>query len=280
MLKRDKTFSWRPGAAAGLNVAVVGGTGGIGRAISRSLAGQGAHVLVVGRTQRDPGVPGIDFLRADLSLMSEAARVAAALPAESLDLLVLTTGIIAAPAREETAEGIERDLAVSYLSRMVILQALGTRLRGRVFVMGFPGNEQLGDPGDLNAERSYKAMAQHMNTVAANEALVLDAARRYPQLEVFGLNPGFVKSDIRGNLFGPGSLRHRLFEAALTPVTTSAETYARRITPLLSSADLRGRSGMMFDRKGVAIRPSAGLTPERVDAFMTASAKLATPASR
>jgi hypothetical protein len=37
---------------------------------------------------------------------------------------------------------------------------------------------------DLNAEKSYRAFSAHMNTVAGNEVLVLDAAARYPQATV------------------------------------------------------------------------------------------------
>ena len=287
-MKRDTTVTWRPVPAGdldltGTHAAVIGGTGGIGRAVSHLLAARGARVHLVGRTFRDAGVPGLEFHSADLSLMREAERVAAELPAETLDLVVFTTGIIAAPKRQETAEGLERDMAVSYLSRLVTLRAMAGRLgadrptgsrRPRVFVMGFPGNDQTGTVDDLNAEGPYKSMAVHMNTVAGNEALVLDAARRYPHLDVFGLNPGFVKSDIRANLFGEGTLRARLFEAALTPITTSPGTYARRITPLLVAPELEGRGGTMFNRKAAAIQRSAGMTESHVAAFTAASAEL------
>jgi hypothetical protein len=72
---------------AGLNIAVIGGTGGIGRAFSHLLAAKGAQVLVVGQTFRDEKVPGIKFMKADLSLMWEAKRVANELPAETLDMV-------------------------------------------------------------------------------------------------------------------------------------------------------------------------------------------------
>src|SRR3954452_22737989 len=124
-MKRNKTLIWhridpRTLNLNGMRVAVVGGTGGIGRAFSRFMASRGASVLVVGQTFRDSDVRGIEFIKADLSLMREAQGVAALLPAETLDLVILTTGIFAAPTREETAEGIERDMAISYLSRLVI----------------------------------------------------------------------------------------------------------------------------------------------------------------
>ncbi len=124
-MKRYKNLLWRRVDPASLDlkemkVAIVDGTGGIGRAFSRFMASRGASILVVGQTFRDSGVSGVEFIKADLSLMREARRVAALLPAETLDLVIFTTGIFAAPKRQETAEGIERDMAVSYLSRLVL----------------------------------------------------------------------------------------------------------------------------------------------------------------
>jgi NAD(P)-dependent dehydrogenase (short-subunit alcohol dehydrogenase family) len=245
---------------SGKRVAVVGGTDGLGRAIARLAAQRGAEVTVVGRTFRDEGTPGLRFLRADLSSMKEATRVGDELDAATLDVVVLTTGIFAAPAREVTAEGIERDMAVSTLCRHAILKRLAPRLRPRtrVFVMGFPGAGNLGDPTDLNAERRYQAMAAHMNTVAGNEAIVLDARSRHPHLDVFGLNPGLVKTKIRSNFLGEGSLKLRLVEALIGLVTPTPEAYATRVLPLLTAPELAGRSGAMFGKKGTAILPTDG----------------------
>ncbi|MGW1711877.1 SDR family NAD(P)-dependent oxidoreductase [Streptomyces sp. NPDC002156] len=288
-MKRDKSVVWhRPDPAGldldGLHVSVVGGTGGIGRALSRYMASRGAQVLVVGQTFRDGGVKGIDFLRADLSLMSEARRVADELPAETLDLVVFTTGILAAPKRQETAEGLEKDMAVSYLSRFVILHGIGERLgqqrptatmKPRVFVMGAPGHGQTGNVHDLNAEKTYGAMSTHMNTIAGNEMLVHDAAEHYPHLNAYGLNPGLVKSSIRSNLMGgENSLRYRLSESLVGLFMPSAETYAERMAPLFVSPDLEGHNAVMFDHKGNAFLPSPKFTNDHINAFMTASGAL------
>lgn len=51
-----------------LKVAIAGGTGGNGRALSRLLASRGAHVTVVGQTFRATDVQGINVVQADLSL--------------------------------------------------------------------------------------------------------------------------------------------------------------------------------------------------------------------
>lgn len=115
----------------------------------------------MGRSFRDGPESRIKFIRADLESMKEASRVGTELAAAApWDVVVLTTGIISAPTREATAEGIERDLAVSYLSRLAILDVLAPRLaeapaasRPRVFVFGFPGVGEGGMLGDLNAEK-------------------------------------------------------------------------------------------------------------------------------
>jgi NAD(P)-dependent dehydrogenase (short-subunit alcohol dehydrogenase family) len=274
-MKKDSRIAWQRVEVArldlkGWKVAVVGGTGGIGRAISRSLASRGASVTVVGQTFRDADVPGIEFVKADLSLMREAKRVAKVLPAEQLDLVVFTTGIFAAPQRQETAEGIERDMAVSYLSRLVILREIGPRLgkdrsteraklKPRVFVMGYPGTGQAGTLGDLNADKSYSAMTVHMNTVAGNEMLVLDAAKRYSHATFFGLNPGLIRTSIRDNFLGKDSFKSRVMESIIAFFTPSPEAYAERITPLLVSPDIEAHSGAMFNQKGFAIVPSPQL---------------------
>ncbi|HYO55726.1 SDR family NAD(P)-dependent oxidoreductase [Archangium sp.] len=267
--------------ADGWRVAIVGGTGGIGRALARFLVAKGARVTAVGQTVRDAGVPGLDFVKADLSLMSEARRAARELPAEELDAVILTTGTFASPTREVTAEGIERDLAVSFLSRVVVVRALAGRLgtqragaarRPRIFVMGFPGTGQAGVVDDLNSERRYDLMVAHMNTVAGNEAFVLHAAKVYPRFGVYGLNPGLIKTDIRANaLGGRDSLRFKVVEWFIGLTMMSAEKYAARVAPVMLAPELEGRTAVHFNQKGIAIKPSEVMTESHVERLMAAA---------
>ncbi len=288
---RDPKLSWvrRPASELDLvdrRALVIGGTNGLGRALSRLLAQRGARVTVVGQTFRDADVDGIDFVKADLASMSEAREVGRTVPVESTDIVVMTTGIMAAPKREVTAEGIERDLAVSYLCRLVMLREIAPRLahdrkgdKPRVFIMGFPGTGQAGKLDDLNAEHAFNAMEVHMNTVAGNEALVLDAVKRYPHTDVFGLNPGLIKTSIRANYLGDSSVRHRVVEFMIGLFMISPETYAERIVPLLFAPELQGKSGAMFNQKGDAILPSEVMTQAHVAALIEASESLVSRAS-
>jgi NAD(P)-dependent dehydrogenase (short-subunit alcohol dehydrogenase family) len=265
---------------SGKRLAVIGGTGGLGRAVAEHALERGAEVTVVGRTFR--GVPSsrLTFEKADLSSMREAMRLGRELPAESLDVAVFTAGIMTAKSREETSEGIERDMAISYLSRYATLQGLSPRLgiarpsgapRARVFIMAAPGTGALGNPDDLNAEQKYGTLSAHMNTVAANEALVLAGADRFPGPNYFGLNPGLINTDIRSNTLGAGSLTHKLTETIVGIFGQSPQQYAKRIVPVLFAEELDGRTGLSFNNKAKPIVPSAGMTAEYVNRFIAAS---------
>jgi NAD(P)-dependent dehydrogenase (short-subunit alcohol dehydrogenase family) len=264
-------------------LAVVGGTNGLGRAIAQQALARGAEVTVVGRTFRDDPAARLTFVAADLSSMREAIRVGRELPAESFDLVLFTTGIIAAKTREDTPEHVERDVAISYLSRLAVLRGLSARLgsardadapRPRVFVMGSPGTGEIGNPDDLNSEKNYRSMVAHGNTLAGNEILVLGAKDWFPGPAFFGLGPYLVKTGIRSNLLGDGSITHKLVETAIGLFMQSPETYAKRIVPLLFAPELEGKTGLMFGHKAQPILPTQGFDSAYIDRYLSASEAL------
>jgi NAD(P)-dependent dehydrogenase (short-subunit alcohol dehydrogenase family) len=264
---------------------VIGGTNGLGRAIAGLAMARGADVIVVGRTLRKFPWGQPKFVRADLSLMADALRLGEDLAVEDIDVALFTAGIIAAKTREETAEGIERDMAVSFLNRVAILKGLSGRLgiarpagapQPRVFVMGSPGSGQLGNPDDLNSEElKYKAMTAHANTIAGNEALALGANGMFPGPAYFGLGPGLIKTGIRENWMGrDGGLGYRIFEGAVGLFLQSPDQYARRIVPLLFTPELNGRTGILFNRKGRPTSPSKGFDGAYLTRYMVATTQL------
>jgi NAD(P)-dependent dehydrogenase (short-subunit alcohol dehydrogenase family) len=293
----DPSVTLRPTSIERLDLsskrlAVIGGTGGLGRAIAQQALARGAEVTVVGRTFRDSKTARLTFVAADLSSMSEAVRLGLEFPAERFDVALFTTGTFAAKTREETPEQVERDVAVSYLSRLAVLQGLSPRLgsargdgapRPRVFVMGSPGYGVLGDPDDLNSERNYRAMVAHANTVVGNEILVLAAKDRFPGPAFFGLGPGLIKTGIRGHLLGEGSVKHKLVETGIGILAQSPEKYAKRIVPLLFAPELEGRTGLMFGSKtrreilrggDQPILPTQDFDSAYIDRYLSASEAL------
>lgn len=257
-----------------LRVLAVGGTGGLGRAIAQLLAKHGAKVTVVGRTFKDQGIENIDFIKADLSSMNATRELAASLDVSKNDIILFTTGIFSSRSREETLEGLEMDLATSFLNRLVFMEAIGDKLkhegvlgRPRVFMMGYPGAGQLGHTDDLNQEKSYKVLDAHMNTVAGNEALVLETAQRYSNLRVLGMNPGLVKTNIRDNLLGTGWFSGAI-EAVIGWMNPTPEQYAEKVVPAMLSPKLMDYSGVHIDKNGCLLEPSKGMTSEYAHQFI------------
>jgi NAD(P)-dependent dehydrogenase (short-subunit alcohol dehydrogenase family) len=141
-------------ALASTNALVVGGTGGIGKALTDQLARRGAKVTIVGRKAPEGLPENVKFVSADFNSVKVARETARGLKDEVFDLIVFTTGIFPGEL-VRTSEGLERDLAVSYLSRYVIMQEflanglatvkLPSGKRPRVFIMGFPGAKNEGN---------------------------------------------------------------------------------------------------------------------------------------
>lgn len=282
----DKSFLWIPQKLSGftnLNVTIVGGTGGLGRAIGVVLASAGVNVTVIGRTFRDSDKKNINFIQADLTSMAEARKVAQNLNAPSIDVLLFTTGIFASPKRQETPEGLERDMAVSYLNRLVMIQEIVPRMESkknsfgfvpRVFVMAYPGDGQLGTIDDLNSDEKYGVMKAHMNTVAGNEALVYDGASKYKNVHFYGLNPGLVSTGIRDNLLGEGSWKSKIMEGMIGWFTQTPESYAKCIAPLLVAKELEDANGTIYNNKGQRLHPSKNFTPDYATNFVNKSWEL------
>ncbi|MFJ8988787.1 SDR family NAD(P)-dependent oxidoreductase [Streptomyces sp. NPDC102279] len=199
--------------------------------------------------------------------MREAVRVGRELEVEDNDVLLLTTGVFASKVRTETPEGVERDMAVSYLSRLAILRKTATRLGTdrieqpsppRVFIMGSPGWGEMGRVADLNSEHRYTAMSAHGNTLAGNEALVIAGHERFPGPTYFGLAPGVIRTGIRAELLGEGSAVHRMTETAIGLLAQTPAAYAHRLLPVLFASGLDGHNGAMFGYRGDPIHPSKG----------------------
>lgn len=203
----------------------------------------------------------LTFVQADLSLMSTARKLGTELPAA--DVVFLSNGIIAPAKRTVTEEGIEVDMAVSTLSRLVILEELAPRLPAgaRVFIWGMPGNLPAARDArldDLNAERGYAADFgfQHMNTVVANEALVHHLASlpslKEANVSVFGMNPGMLLTAIRTSHGMPSCIECCVSCCFCPP---PVPVYGESVAALAFTPGLEARTGALFGQDCSFIKP-------------------------
>lgn len=121
-------------------IVITGGTDGIGRGLGLHHLGRGDRVIVVGGNP-DKGRRFLEeaqaigsgeraaYIQADLSLVAENRRVVAEIAQShpAVDALVLAARYYRST-RRETAEGIEHNFALFYLSRYLFSHGLADRL--------------------------------------------------------------------------------------------------------------------------------------------------------
>lgn len=250
------------------HVLVVGGTKGLGGAVVDALSEVGAKVTFTGRFNAENRKG--EFIPSDVSTIKGTKDLAHKLKGKDFDTVLFTVGIFSKNKLERNAEGIEMDLAVSYLSRYVLVQEFCRDPQAfpqlkRIFVMGYPGqNVQPTDIEDINFEHAeYKQFPAHMNTVLFNEALVFETHRRYhPRFQVYGLSPGLIPTGIRDNVHGGTKTWFGWFmEKSIAMFAMSPQTYATKtVLPLLANDDLV--SPASFSQKGKPIQPGPWVDKE------------------
>jgi NAD(P)-dependent dehydrogenase (short-subunit alcohol dehydrogenase family) len=183
------------GRFVGKRALVTGATSGIGRAVARALAAEGAAVLAVCRRPRqDEADPGIqDFVGdvTDAAAMAEAVAVAAG--DEELNICVANAGIFAErPFLEEQPEVWARVVDVNLIGCLVTFQAAAKRMVAD------------GTPGRLIATTSTSGIRGESNMAAysssksgvcrAIESLALDLGRH--GITVNAIAPGETDTEM------------------------------------------------------------------------------------
>lgn len=262
--------------ASGLNkknILIVGGTAGIGKALAISCLKRNANVTIVGRRAPDDTLSKATFFKKDLSLMVNAHSLADDIDLKKIDIVVFTNGIIAAPTRQESEEKLELDLAVSYLSRLVFAKTflshqLGSQRfdknhKARIFIMGYPGEKTAASVDDFNSEKQYSTWVAHMNTVVGNEAMVTYLDQQLPDVNVYGLNPGLIRTEIRDNYLQKGSWTSGFVEGSIGLFCKNADSYAENVLiHLLVSDELENSSKALIDSSSVLLTPNEFLVKD------------------
>jgi NAD(P)-dependent dehydrogenase (short-subunit alcohol dehydrogenase family) len=245
---------------------VLGGTDGIGAATALELYKHGARVIIVGRSEEKAkqvlhaaqsiGSGGsMEYIVSDLSLMQNVKNAVNIMKdkAAVLDIVVYTVGILISQT-EHTSEGIEKDFAVSYLSRFVCMEELHAKglLNGNTLLLNVaasapkvPTYAQM-EFHTLQDVQARVGMKSHGQAQLANDLFVGFAASRYGITSV-GYGPGSVNTSIRREL--PPFLV-ALMKPFFYFSTREPQDVAQQLVAILGRPDLQRGKAQYFDKNG------------------------------
>ncbi|TPX30469.1 hypothetical protein SmJEL517_g05979 [Synchytrium microbalum] len=260
----------------GKSAVIIGGTQGIGLGVALSLARLGASVTIVGRnaelgqqavtrlTALSPSnaKAKFAFAKVDATSMKELKEFAAQYAEankDGLDYFVHTAGVMAFPGGKvvETAEGVEYNFALMYLSRFaatnLLLPLLKLKEGSRVlytFLPAFKGQKM--DYDDIESKKSGRLSMSSCLPLTV-DLLTEALAQRAPQVSFIHMQPGWVITDLLNNskikgvtsyiingltwlLLPPGKTIEEFGDTAIVVLTRSEFSAAN--SPLLLSAKL------------------------------------------
>ncbi|KAJ7159073.1 NAD(P)-binding protein [Mycena crocata] len=229
----------------------VGGTSGIGQATAEAFARHtkgNAHIIIVGRNRAaaasiiarfpKPTHPGIthEFLECDSKLVRNAQNTAAELRARfpRINFLVLSAGALSTKPWDESEEGIDRRVAVTYYSRWKFIHDLLPSLRAakaagedaKVASVLFAGNR--GGPIDvhnLGLKKDFSLLKLRAEVPTYHDAMVESFAALEPEMTFIHTYPGVVITGLIGAADSPYIRAFSwLLNGLMYPFSISVET--------------------------------------------------------
>jgi NAD(P)-dependent dehydrogenase (short-subunit alcohol dehydrogenase family) len=226
--------------AADMNVAVIGASGGIGRALTTGLAGSSsvARIMATSRSGVVPECVKVQPQRVDLEDEATIARAAVAASAvgRPVDLVIVASGILHDGDRLRP-EKTWRALDGAALEQVYRVNAVGPALVAKHFLPLLARDRKsvfavlsarVGSISDnqLGGWHSYRASKAALNMLL--QTFAIELARRNPRAICVGLHPGTVDTRLSGpfqenvpedKLFTPNFAALRLLDVLdrLTP---------------------------------------------------------------
>jgi NAD(P)-dependent dehydrogenase (short-subunit alcohol dehydrogenase family) len=268
----------------------VGGTSGIGQLTIKALVATGARVriyLVGRRSSEDRSKTFIEgmhivnpkaeiiWTEAEVSLLSETKRVCEAIKTKEphLDLLFLTTGYAPFCKRQETSEGIEESLSLSYYTRILFIMHLLPLLRKadapRVVAVLGGGLERLNslqlDDLELKKPENWSGMKAQSQNTTINTVAMDKLAGDNPEVTFIHSWPGWVDTGNVKRGQENGSLISWVFRLLVEPLVATVsfrlEDSGQRHLFQCTSALYGGRGIPWSGKPGINVNlePGVGL---------------------
>jgi NAD(P)-dependent dehydrogenase (short-subunit alcohol dehydrogenase family) len=238
---------------------VTGATSGIGLATALGIARQGATVVMVGRSEErtraaveqiktESGNPRVDFLIADLSVLSDIRRLAAEIQERYAQLHVLVNNVGAIFINGQvSSEGIEMTLALNHLGPYLLTRSLYNLLKSSTpsRIVNVSSLAHLGARIDTS-NLQFSGWKGYKRSKLANILFTYEMARRSEGtgITVNALSPGLVASNFGLNNPGPYRLIKPLIDCFAVSIPKGAETSIY----LACSPDVEGVTGKYFTR--------------------------------
>lgn len=262
--------------AAGRRVVITGGTSGIGLAAAEALAGLGARVTIVARSEeRAAGAleqirstaegADVETAFADLTHLASVRGLAAELSGRYpvIDVLVNNAGAMFRT-RTLTADGFETTWALNHLAPFLLTNLLLDGLKqhppARVITTASDAHRRESLPfDDLNAERSYRAFGRYGQTKLANIAFTVELGRRLAGSGVaaYCFHPGLVATGFNRN----NARRDRLAMSLIKPFCRTPAQGAATLVWLADTDEVPGDSGGYFTDRHQILPNAQGQDP-------------------
>lgn len=274
----------------------VGGTSGIGRAtaeaFARSTKGH-AHIVIVGRNRQageavlasfpQAATSRYEFVQCDVSLMQNVHATAAALRASlpKLNYLMASPGLMALSGRDETAEGIDKKLAVDYYARWTFVKELVPLLRNakdagedaKVLTLLAAGEGGNIDLDNLGLKRGY-SLPKAMEAAATYNDLMIEVrnsmltcskvadhsrylqtfAAQQPDMAFTHMFPGLVRTGLTKPAHWALAPVWPVMQALMYPFSISAADSAEYVLHALLEGEKgffrRGPQGQLLKNEG------------------------------
>jgi len=203
----------------GRSVLITGVNSGLGLEMARVIAGRGARVIGLARTEAKAtdalaGLPAFVPVACELSEPSSVRAAVERVRAEGpIDALVCNAGIMALPG-PEPKYGIELQFLTNHLGHFALVTGLLDRLTddGRVVMLSSSAHQMAPSVGidfdDLDGSRRYKSWRNYGQSKLANLLVARELARRFQgsARTANAVHPGVIHTGLGRHLGFMGNL--------------------------------------------------------------------------